>query len=41
MHLAGLTELQTKSGKSMTYRSAFKQFNEARKALPYITFKKI
>ena len=41
MHLAGATELQTKSGKAMTYRSAMKQFHEAVKALPYITFKKI
>lgn len=41
MHLAGATELQTKTGKSMTYRSAFKHFNEAVKALPYITFNKI
>ena len=28
MHLAGATELQTKSGKSMTYNSAFKLFKE-------------
>lgn len=41
MHLAGATELQTKSGKSMTYSSAFKLFKEAIKALPHITFKKI
>ena len=41
MHLAGATELMTKSGKTMTYRSAMKHFNEAIKALPHITFKKI
>lgn len=39
-HLAGATELLTKYGRPMTYRSALKEFHKAVKNLEHITFKK-